>query len=147
MEGGFGEWGARDECGEDWGHEVPFGCGCADRVGQVPVWDVWKGCGQELDPMRGMWGMDPWEVQWDEGDAGGGPGLWMRRVCEGRLRIGWCGGAGGGAWGWPHSGVRGLVFAAWVAYWERRGVVVWSGNSGLAGLLTGVGVPLGREVR
>jgi hypothetical protein len=33
--------------------------------------------------------MNQWEVQWGEGEAGGGPGLWMRRVCEGRLSIGW----------------------------------------------------------
>ena len=46
--------GARGECGEERGHVVLCGCGCADRVGQVPVWDVWERYGQELDLMRGV---------------------------------------------------------------------------------------------
>ena len=34
--------------------KMPCGCKYAGQVWKVPVWDMWEGCGQELDPMRGL---------------------------------------------------------------------------------------------
>ena len=80
--------------------------------------------------MRGMWGTDQWEVQWGELEAGGGPGLWMRRVL--RKVAHWVV-RGGGRW---YLGMVAL-WGAWVGFFCLGGILEAAGGCGGA---SGAGV-------